>query len=219
MLRICALFVLAALPFGPLAAETFSGPVRVIDADTWDVGDQRVRLFGIDAPEMDQTCTDRQGRTWACGQWATDETRRRYDGRLATCEAVETDRYDRTVARCSVGAEDAGRALVSDGIAFAFRRYSLDYDLDEKGAAVNARGLHASRVQSPAEFRRSQAAGPPPPVHDCAIKGNVSAKGERIYHLPGQEHYDRTRISTQNGERWFCTEAEARAAGWRKARK
>jgi len=52
----------------------------------------------------------------------------------------------------------------------------------------------------------------------CAIKGNISiGTGERIYHVPGQEHYDETIISPRYGERWFCTEAEARAAGWRRA--
>ena len=52
----------------------------------------------------------------------------------------------------------------------------------------------------------------------CAIKGNISiGSGEHIYHVPGQEHYDETIISPQYGERWFCTEAEARAAGWRRA--
>lgn len=54
----------------------------------------------------------------------------------------------------------------------------------------------------------------------CDIKGNISINsGERIYHVPGQKYYAATRISPQYGERWFCTEAEARAAGWRKARR
>lgn len=53
---------------------------------------------------------------------------------------------------------------------------------------------------------------------DCKIKGNISINtGERIYHVPGQEFYSDTRISRQHGERWFCTEAAARSAGWRKA--
>lgn len=52
----------------------------------------------------------------------------------------------------------------------------------------------------------------------CNVKGNVSINtGERIYHLPGQKFYAETKISPQYGERWFCSEAEARAAGWRKA--
>ncbi len=54
----------------------------------------------------------------------------------------------------------------------------------------------------------------------CNIKGNVSIdSGERIYHVPGQKFYSQTRISPEWGERWFCSEAEARKAGWRKAKR
>lgn len=49
----------------------------------------------------------------------------------------------------------------------------------------------------------------------CTIKGNISSKGEKIYHVPGQRHYEKTVITPSKGERWFCTEAEARSAGWR----
>jgi hypothetical protein len=53
----------------------------------------------------------------------------------------------------------------------------------------------------------------------CDIKGNISLKtGERIYHVPGQTYYDETRIDRRQGERWFCSEEAARAAGWRKAK-
>ncbi|MCD2181468.1 sunset domain-containing protein [Rhizobium sp. GN54] len=52
----------------------------------------------------------------------------------------------------------------------------------------------------------------------CAIKGNISAQtGERIYSVPGQDYYEVVRISPEYGERWFCSESEAQAAGWRKA--
>lgn len=54
----------------------------------------------------------------------------------------------------------------------------------------------------------------------CKIKGNISIDtGERIYHVPGQKFYRQTRIRPEYGERWFCSEAEARAAGWRKSRR
>jgi hypothetical protein len=53
----------------------------------------------------------------------------------------------------------------------------------------------------------------------CNIKGNISINtGEHIYHVPGQEYYAVTKIGRQYGERWFCSEEEARAAGWRRAR-
>jgi len=218
MLRICAVFVLICLPFPALA--DFSGPIRVIDADTWDVGGERVRLFGIDAPERDQTCETKQGQTWACGDWATDQARARYSGHTATCERITTDRYGRTVARCLSDGRDVARDMVADGLAFAYRRYSMDYDLEEKGAAVNARGLHASVVQSPSDYRAGRVAtssASRPASPDCAIKGNISRRGERIYHMPGQRDYEATKISASKGERWFCSENEARASGWRPA--
>jgi hypothetical protein len=60
----------------------------------------------------------------------------------------------------------------------------------------------------------------PREVYDkaCTIKGNISINsGERIYHVPGQEYYAATKIRSEHGERWFCSEAEARGAGWREA--
>ncbi len=53
---------------------------------------------------------------------------------------------------------------------------------------------------------------------ECVIKGNVNTKGERIYHVPGQKYYNDTRIQASHGERWFCSEAEARATGWRRSK-
>jgi len=56
------------------------------------------------------------------------------------------------------------------------------------------------------------------PIADCRTKGNIGrSSGERIYHVPGGEWYDRTRIDVVTGERWFCSEEEARAAGWRRS--
>ena len=59
---------------------------------------------------------------------------------------------------------------------------------------------------------------PPPAPTDCVIKGNINWEGEKIYHLPGCASYDRTKIDESRGERWFCSEEEAVAAGWRKAK-
>jgi len=53
---------------------------------------------------------------------------------------------------------------------------------------------------------------------ECNIKGNVSTQGERIYHMPGDEYYDETRISASHGEQWFCSEQDARDAGWRRSK-
>ncbi|MEX0339481.1 MAG: thermonuclease family protein [Arenibacterium sp.] len=215
MLRICALFVLTVWATGSVADP--SGVIRVIDGDTWDVGQTRVRLFGIDAMERDQECQRPDKSAWACGVWTTEMTRARYGGRHATCRAIALDRYGRTVARCYIEGQDVGRAMVQDGLALAYRKYSMDYDLDEKRARVAGIGIHQGQVEAPAEYRARRVAEPEP--SGCVIKGNISSEGERIYHLPGQENYSRTRISLAKGERWFCSEREAQLAGWRRARR
>ena len=217
MLRVLAVIVLAFLAVPACAGP--NGVVRVIDGDTWDVGGVRVRLYGIDAPEQDQACQRRNGETWACGAWVTQKVRATYAGKTARCTELAQDRYGRVVARCRIGGLDAGKSIVSEGLAFAYRRYAMDYDLDEKSAAVNDRGLHASRVQDPAAFRANRSNAPQPSRHGCDIKGNVSSAGAQIYHMPGQQHYAKTRISASKGERWFCSEAEALQAGWRRARR
>ena len=201
----------------PVKAE-ITGKIRVIDGDTFDVGTTRVRLHGIDAPEQDQPCKSELGTDYACGEWVTAQVRRLYQGTVATCDPITQDRYGRTVARCFVAGQDVGRRLVADGLAYAFRRYSMDYDLEEKAAFVAERGLHGFDLQTPAQHRRSPPRARLSVNQDCVIKGNISANG-KIFHVPGQEHYGKTVITPSKGERLFCSEAEAVAAGWRRARR
>ena len=222
------------------AAETIAGPVRVIDGDTVDVGETRVRLHGIDAAEDDQTCEPAPGVAWRCGAWVTDEVRALFEGREASCERVDTDRYGRAVARCVVGGMDAiavakegpggvdlagaeadtvdmGAEIVARGLALAYRRYSKDYVLLEAEARARRVGVFGAALEDPAIHRR-RGDGRAPPRADCPVKGNVSDNG-RIFHAPGQAFYDRTSIDEAKGERWFCSAEEARAAGWRAARR
>jgi endonuclease YncB( thermonuclease family) len=218
MLRIALLAVVLALP---AQADTVRGTVSVTDGDTIRLGETRVRLHGIDALEIDQTCTRRDGAVWPCGRWARDALAARFGGRTAICEAADDTSYGRMVARCRVGGTDMGAWLVRQGVALAARRYSLDYVDAEKEALFAQRGIWAADFIPPAAFRaavRAAADSAAAAAGSCVIKGNISANG-RIYHLPGQEHYDRTTIRPEAGERWFCTEAEARAAGWRRARR
>ncbi|MFY0692125.1 MAG: thermonuclease family protein [Paracoccaceae bacterium] len=215
MLRIVLVFLMV---WAQPAFADFSGRVRVIDGDTFDVGKHRVRVFGIDAPEADQTCTTKGGAEWACGAWVSAEVKSRYDGRFLRCVTRDEDQYGRVVASCiDQQGQDVGAKLVQDGLAMAYRRYSNRYALAEKAAAAAQRGVWGSAFENPAEFRKSRAQGGPPPDRDCIIKGNISGAG-RIYHRPGNRDYERTVISPNKGERWFCSEAEARAAGWRPAR-
>ena len=140
----------------------------------------------------------------------------------------DRDRYGRTVAVCTVAGVDLGAQLVEEGLARAY----LDYGDDYAGVEVRARteriGLWRGDADAPWDYRARQAAtrhpgyaplasGAPPVEEggDCRIKGNISSGGKRIYHLPGTRDYVRTRIDPARGERWFCDEAAARAAGWR----
>lgn len=214
---ILGLVTMLVSPAVSFAATEFSGLARVIDGDTIEVANTRVRIHGIDAPETDQTCKTEQGITWKCGHWVGDQVTAMFGGKQATCEAVTVDRYNRVVARCRVKGQDMGHEIVSAGLAFAYRKYAQDYVLAEKTAAVRDVGLNASRVQNPSQFRKARAIGRIPPDRQCRVKGNIATKGVRIFHVPGQRDYERTGIRPEKGERWFCSSAQARDAGWRKA--
>lgn len=132
------------------------------------------------------------------------------------------DRYGRVVAVCYVQGNDVNGWLVGNGWALAYRRYSLDYVAQERAAQAARIGVWRGEFVPPWEWRRGkrlQVATAPNSADGCAIKGNISSSGEHIYHLPDGQYYERTKISTAKGERWFCTEAEAIASGWRKARR
>jgi len=224
MLRLRSAFVcisLALFPVSSFAAPEVTGLARVIDGDTIDVGSTRVRLHGIDAPEQDQTCDHPTRGEWACGAAVTRALGVWLNGKQVRCSRTDTGRYGRMVAICWRDGADIGGTLVAQGHAFAFKRYSDRYVREERAALAAGRGLWTSVVMSPSDHRAAgRAPGPSSPAPSgCAIKGNVSSDGKRIYHVPGQAFYDRTRIRTENGERWFCTEAQARMAGWRKARR
>lgn len=215
-----AVFVVALAYAQPAQASTaFEGMVRVIDGDTIDVGDRRVRLHGIDAPEQDQPCTTRTGQNWGCGDWVTRQVRDAYQGQIAQCRQVDTDKYGRTVARCFVAGQDVARNLVRAGLAFAYRKYALDYARDETNAARTRIGIHGFDIQAPARYRLTRIKGRVAPNQNCVIKGNINARGDRIYHVPGQAYYERTGIRMERGERWFCSHAQARASGWRASRR
>ncbi len=191
----------------------------MIDGDTIEVAGQRVRLHGIDAPEADQTC--RLGsQEWRCGLVATDQLIEATLGRDVRCEGRDRDRYGRIVAVCFVGDTDLNAWLTSEGWALAYRKYSLDYVDEEERARTSRKGLWRGEFITPWDWRH----GVRPAANEnvagkCLIKGNVSSKGERIYHVPGGRYYERTKINAAKGERWFCTEAEAQEAGWRASKR
>jgi endonuclease YncB( thermonuclease family) len=210
-----ALVLMLALS-GPAGALTLTGQAQVTDGDSMVVAGKRIRLHGIDAPERAQRC-DISGRNWACGVWAAEVLSGIVGAGVLACEAVETDRYGRTVARCTVSGRDVSAQMVQAGAAMAYARYSKDYIGLERTAKAQAFGIWSGMVTVPGTYRQLAKTAPAP--IGCKIKGNINAKGKRIYHSPGQRDYGATRISKAKGEAYFCTEAEARAAGFRAAKR
>lgn len=155
-LAVAATAAAALLAGGEGAAVTLAGRVTVIDGDTLEMRGERIRLFGIDAPESGQTCQTRGGRAWRCGTEAARELDLLTHGQTVTCEARDTDRYGRTVAVCIAGGVDLGSALVAGGHAVAFRSYSKIYVPAEEAAKAAGRGLWAGEFQMPGDWRKAR---------------------------------------------------------------
>lgn len=211
-----ALPFVSAAPLRAVAADLV-GQASVVDGDTIEVHGVRIRLHGIDAPESGQVCFA-DGVQWRCGQQAALALDARIAGRTVSCSERDVDRYGRVVAVCSAGGEDLNAWLVAEGWALAYRRYSLDYVDEEAAAAAARRGIWRGEFVAPWDWRQgARVEDSAVTPGNCAIKGNINREGERIYHVPGGMFYERTRIDSTRGERWFCSEGEAIAAGWRRS--
>lgn len=130
------------------------GRATIIDGDTLEIHGQRIRLWGIDAPESRQTCT-RAGQTYRCGQQAANALSNWIGQRPVTCTPEgRPDRYQRIVARCRVQGADAATYLVSRGFALDYPRYSGGaYASAQAGAQRARRGVWAGEFQRPWEWR------------------------------------------------------------------
>ncbi|MCC4589901.1 thermonuclease family protein [Xanthomonas campestris pv. cannae] len=211
----------------PGVAAELVGRATVTDGDTLTVAKQRIRLWGIDAPESTQQCTAKDGRSWPCGRRSAAALDGYVLDKTVRCQPKDTDRYGRVVAECFVQGQSVNRWMVSSGWAVAYRQYATAFIADEADARQRRRNLWQGPFQMPADFRRSkrdqtarQAQVATPPVSSgCRIKGNISRQGKKIYHVPGQRDYERTSIDQARGERMFCSPGEAARAGWQPAKR
>jgi endonuclease YncB( thermonuclease family) len=192
-----------------------TGPASIVDGDTLDIGGQRVRLDGIDAPETAQTCSRRWAGSWDCGKAATKALGALIGGHQVSCQSRGTDKYGRMLGVCSVDGSELNGALVRAGMAWAFVKYSTAYVEAEKLAKAAQAGVWQGAAEAPWIFRekRWQVAEQTAPS-GCAIKGNVTGNGQ-VYHMPWSPWYHKVKVEPARGERWFCSEAEAQKAGWR----
>lgn len=205
-----------------VCAETASGRPVIIDGDTLTVNRKTFRLVGIDAPEIRQTCKDPAGEEYKCGVEAMRKLSDFLGAEDVTCESAQTDAYGRALGVCTAGGVNLNAEMVRSGHALAFVKYDSRYAALEVAAKGSRAGLWAGTFDAPWDWRRKTAAKsqqyvPSADKSGCTIKGNISGSGERIYHLPAQVDYAKVRISKRAGERLFCSEDEAIAAGWRRA--
>jgi len=162
-----AMIVLGLRLAGWLAPET--GEFAAVDGDSLRRGAEQYRLHGIDAPELNQTCSDRRGMDYSCGREARQALRALIAGRTLACTVRDTDRYGRAVAVCMADGRDLNGEMVRQGWALAYRRHSTAY-LDEETEARQARrGIWQGRFENPEQWRARH--------RDGALQGSAAEIG------------------------------------------
>jgi endonuclease YncB( thermonuclease family) len=141
-----SLLALLAVLVRPASGQT------VTDGDTLKQGGVTYRLWGIDAPELAQTCPD----GWPAGRMASSRLQALTAGRSIVCQEKDRDRYGRTVAVCRASGEDLGAIMVREGLAWAFVRYSSDYVGQEGQAKAANLEVHAHGCPPAWQWRAEQ---------------------------------------------------------------
>ncbi len=144
---IAVLTVLTALVWPP--SDTLTGSATAVDGDTLRLGETRIRLIGLDAVELDQTCVDGGGTNWNCGREAKRFLAGLVAGATTSCASDGRDRYRRVLAHCKAGDKDLGDQIVRDGWAVA----ELEYGLALAEAQLNGRGIWSGTFDDPARWR------------------------------------------------------------------
>lgn len=151
MIRLILILVAIALP---AHAADLSGTPRIVDGDTLHLNGIKIRLHGIDAPEMKQECTDQHGASYLCGEASTEALRTLTLNTNITCEGSTHDRYRRLIGVCYARGINLNAEMVRQGWALAYRRYSEDYVSAENEAQEAKRGMWAGEFELPWERRR-----------------------------------------------------------------
>ena len=149
--RIC--FVSFLIAFSNSIYPDVSGYAQVIDGDTIQIGALRIRLSGIDTPELHQTCT-RNDSIWKCGRESAEMTAHLIDEKSVRCIGNVYDMYDRLLAVCFSHHGNINSILVRKGMALAYRYYSSDYITEEEEARQNKIGLWSGEFVMPWEWRQ-----------------------------------------------------------------
>ena len=137
-----------------LTNNLFASHVTVVDGDTIKIGDVKIRFSGIDAPEINQTCVASEGKV-ACGKISRDILITKVTNNKISCTDEGKDFYGRVLGECFVNGESLSRYLVREGFAFAYRKYSDKFILDEEYAKSNRLGMWSMKFQYPWDYRKS----------------------------------------------------------------
>jgi endonuclease YncB( thermonuclease family) len=227
------------------AGPAFAAPPTVRDGGTIDLGEVTYRLDGIDAPPLDQICIDDHADSWTCGIEARDRLAGMINGRDVRCEDLGPDgTYDKwRLGICTTEGEatSLNQLLVRRGLAMNVDGAGRNrFKVDETEAKDSRRGLWKGCFVAPQDFRAGRKDGAllgaacrndkdreirevlfpvePAMPEGCGIKGKYALRARvtgniGIYHLPICRSYP----ALTRPDRWFCTEDDAKASGFRKA--
>lgn len=206
-----------AMPTVSSSSSVVTGKAKALTGDIMMVGDSKIVLKGIEAPENSQSCQTSSGRRWSCGRDALNALRRITGYDTLECTVESTDSSGRKIADCMIGEKNVAAELVRQGHVFARGGFFTTYSSEEQEAREAKRGIWKGSVQTPADYRaeRWQEALSKAP-DGCPIKGKSRARSrDKVYILPWSANYRRYKISKRSGDRWFCSEDEAVNAGWK----
>ena len=153
MFKICFLvLIINTLAFSKVLNASSS--LKIIDGDTIILNSEKIRLYGIDTPEIKQTCTDNYGHTYSCGIRAKLELEKIIGSKKISCIKKTKDRYKRSISICYVDENDINSLMVKRGWALAYRKYSKKYVKDEAIAKLNDAGMWSGKFMAPWKWRR-----------------------------------------------------------------
>lgn len=216
------MFIFAVLSVGSMAdaAEVVRGRALVVDGDTLEIDGRPYRLFGIDAPEAAQVVAVKTGGRDFLGRGAALMLRALVRGTQVRCVvSAQKDGRGVTLATCTSDDRDIGAEMVETGMALAVRSYPSPYGEAEARARAEKRGFWRDDVETPWAFRtrRAKEASASAPG-GCVVKAKVLKETGRTLFVPWSPWYARATIDPAKGDRWFCSEAEAVADGWKEPR-
>lgn len=193
----------------------------VIDGDTLQVDGAIVQLYGIDAPELGQLC-ESDGSLWQCGIDAALALRKLIDLSRGSfhCSPWQGERTaaDPATYVCEVRHEDVALVLLHNGYGVALPGSFPDYR-DAQDEARQARlGIWHSDFVPPWTWRGGVASAvrPSDAERHCSVKGVTGGDGQRLYYVPTDPGYDAITVDPAAGDAVFCSDEDARRAGWRR---